>query len=117
MLIACTLTNYRPKSDKSFSITFNTLELSKEQKTELDDLFQTHGIMYFKGQDKISKSEVEELDKIDLDLYDNKKTQSQRLRSVLYLNWQKNNKGFSEFKDYYAMETNRIIEHFKTKLE
>lgn len=37
MLIACTLTQYRPKSDKSFSITFNTLELSKEQKTELDD--------------------------------------------------------------------------------
>ena len=115
MLIACTLTQYRPKSDKSFSITFNTLELSKEQKTELDDLFQTHGIMYFKGQDKISKSEVEELDKIDLDLYDNKKTQSQRLRSVLYLNWQKDN--FSEFKDYYAMETNRIIEHYKTKID
>jgi hypothetical protein len=117
MLIACTLTNYRPKSDKSFSITFNTLELSKEQKTELDDLFQTHGIMYFKGQDKISKSEVEELDKIDLDLYDNKKTQSQRLRGVLYLNWEKDKKGFDEFKDYYAMETNRIIEHYKSKLE
>ena len=72
---------------------------------------------YFKGQDKISKSEVEELDKIDLDLYDNKKTQSQRLRSVLYLNWQKDNKGFSEFKDYYAHLTNQIIEFYKTKLE
>ncbi len=67
--------------------------------------------------DKISKSEVEELDKIDLDLYDNKKTQSQRLRSVLYLNWQKDNKGFSEFKDYYTHLTNQIIEFYKTKLE
>lgn len=117
MLIACTLTQYRPKSDKSFSITFNTLELSKEQKTELDDLFQTHGILYFKGQDKISKSEVDELDKIDLDLYDQKKTQSQRLRGVLYLNWQKNNENYTDFKDYYAFKTNQIIEHFKTKLE
>jgi len=73
--------------------------------------------MYFKGQDKISKSEVEELDKIDLDLYDNKKTQSQRLRSVLYLNWQKDNKGFIEFKDYYLHLTNQIIEFYKQKLE
>ncbi len=59
----------------------------------------------------------EELDKIDLDLYDNKKTQSQRLRSVLFLNWQKDNKGFSEFKEYYVMQMNTIIEHFKGKLE
>lgn len=117
MLIACTLTQYRPKQDKSFSITFNTLELSKEQKTELDDLYQTHGIMYFKGEDKISQSEIKELDKIDLDLYDNKKTQSQRLRSVLFLNWQNDNKGFEDFKKYYEFETNRIIEHYKTKLE
>jgi len=86
------------------------------QKTELDDLFQTHGIMYFKGQDKISKSEVQELDKIDLDLYDQKKTQSQRLRDVLFILWNKDNKGYKVFKDYYAMETNRIIEHYKTKL-
>jgi hypothetical protein len=116
MLIACTLTNYRPKSDKSFSITFNTLELTKEQKQELDDLFQTHGILYFKGQDKINKDELIELDKIDLDLYDSKKTQSQRLRAVWFLNWQKDNKGFTEFKDYYAHTSNTVIEHFKQKL-
>lgn len=117
MILAAILTSYRPKSDKSFTVTFNTNELTKEQKSNLDDLHQTHGILYFKGQEKISESELNELDSIDLDLYDNKKTQSQRLRGVLYLNWQKDNKGYQEFKDYYLHETNKIIEHYKGKLE
>ena len=44
-----------------------------------------------------------------------RKSQSQRLRNVLYKVWQQDGEG--EFKEYYRHQTERIIEHFKNKLD
>ena len=74
------------------------------------------GYLYFKPEETLTKSEIAELDNLDTDLYDNPKTKSQRFRGVLYRNWEANDKGFSEFKDYYNSEYEIIITHYKNKL-
>jgi hypothetical protein len=45
-----------------------------------------------------------------------KKSKSYTLRTVLYRIWEQNNAGFSEFKDYYDMLMDKIIEHYKEKI-
>jgi hypothetical protein len=117
MIIPAQLTRYNRKADNSYSVTFNTQELTKSQKNELDELFQTFGIMYFRGQEKINKDELEALDAIELDLYDNVKSQAQRIRNTLYVLWEKDNEGYKEFKEYYRNKTNKYIEFLKSKIE
>jgi|TARA_R110002153_G_scaffold104649_2_gene242686 hypothetical protein len=83
----------------------------------IDSLLDTFGILYFRAEGEPQDStEFEELDKIELDLYDKKKTQSQRLRAVLYKLY-KQEGGDAEFKDYYKVKTELIIEHFKSRLQ
>ena len=64
----------------------------------------------------MNKAEVEELDAIELDLYDEPKTQSQRLRNVLY-KVHKEMATDQEWKEFYKVETEKIIQHYKNKLE
>lgn len=117
MIIPVTLKSYRPLSDKTFNITFSTQELTAEQLLDLNALLSTFGVMYYRGTETLSKAEIKELDNLDLDIHDEPKSQSQRLKNVLYLNWQKDNKGYQEFKDYYKFETEKIIQHYKNKLD
>ena len=44
----------------------------------------TFGVLYYRGSEHVNKEEIAELDNIELDLYDQPKTQSQRLRNVMY---------------------------------
>lgn len=45
------------------------------------------------------------------------KSPSQRLRGVIYRNWEQNNEGFKEFESYYINKMESIITHLKSKLE
>lgn len=44
------------------------------------------------------------------------KTQSQKIRFILYRLWEKNNEGLS-FDDYYNQKTNKYIEFLMKKLD
>jgi hypothetical protein len=50
-----------------------------------------------------------------MDIYDNRKTQSQRLRGVLYKVWEQGTQDL-DFKTYYKQKTEEIIQHYKNKL-
>ena len=56
------------------------------------------------------------LEKVDLTDFDNPKSQSQRLRAVLYLLWQREAPDM-EFRDFYYQQTEKIINHYKNKLD
>lgn len=45
------------------------------------------------------------------------KSQSQRIRNVLYRLYEKDDKGFRTFDDFYTDYTEKIIEHFKQQIE
>lgn len=117
-----TLTGLRRKTDRSVSITFNTmLEQTSSEYLDLDTLFQRDCIIAIKeGDSKFKDVELDDLDSIDTDLYDEKKSQSKRIRNVL---WKIHEQELGhkpsniEFKEFYRIKTEQIIQHFKSKLE
>jgi len=103
------------KKDKSVSITFITdNEQTSEQFMELDKQLDQRGILYFKPKGLLTTAEADELDNVDIELEG--KTQSQRLRNVLFVYWQQSNSNI-DFKQFYKSETEKIIEHYKGKLK
>jgi len=109
-----TLDRSSRKKDKSVSLTFVTdLEQSSEDFMEIDKALDTGGILYYKPNGVLTQVEVDEIDNTDIELEG--KTKSQRLRNVLFV-YNKQNE-CKDFKDFYALEMERIIEHYKSKLK
>ena len=108
ILTAAQLDGYQRRKDRTVSVRFITQEKTSTEVAEIDQMVDTFGVLYFRGEDTFNRDEVEELDAIELDLYDEPKSQSQRLRNVLYKVWQQEEQG--EFKEFYRHETERIIQ-------
>jgi len=116
ILCPAILDGYTRRKDRSVSLRFITQEKTSSEIMDIDATLDQFGILYFRGEEKMNPDEIEELDNIDLDVYDEPKSQSQRLRNVLYILWkQDGEKG--DFKKYYKQKTEEIIQHFKNKLE
>jgi hypothetical protein len=113
---AAILTGYRRLKDKSLRLTFTTQEANTNDLMNVDSMLDQFGILYFRTGEQ--PPEVDELDNIDIDLYDQKKSSSQRLRSVFYLVWKTNHEHLSiTFDEFYKIEMEKIINHYKNKIE
>ncbi len=76
-----------------------------------------YGVMSFKGS-TFSGAEVEVLKDIKLDAEElGAKTPSQRLRSSLYVLYERNPEGYKEFTSYYIAAMERIISMVRKKIE
>ena len=113
---AAILDGYQRRKDKSVSIRFVTQELTTNELAEIDRCLDTFGVLYYRGTEHVNAEEIEELDNLELDLYDQPKKQSQRLRNVMYKVFVERG-GQEDFKDYYKAETEKIIKHYKNKLD
>jgi len=116
-----TLTGANRRADKSASIKFTTaLEQSTAEMSELDTLFQQECVIAIKeSETPFLDSELKDLDSLKVDLYDSSKSQSKRIRNVLWKNQEyelKRKPTDEEFREYYRIKTEAIIEHFKSKL-
>lgn len=116
--IACAayLDGFSRRKDRTVSLRFITQEKTSAEVMRIDEMLHQFGIVYFRGEEKMNTDEIEELDNIDLDLYDEPKSQSQRLRNVLFVLWKQDGE-LGEFKKFYKQKTEEIIQHFKNKLE
>ena len=86
---------------------------------DIDSMLDRYGFLYFRPEEQLREDEIEELDNLDMDIYDNRKTQSQRLRGVLYKVWEQgahNIDPYLDFKTFYKQKTEEIIQHYKNKL-
>lgn len=116
LLTSAQLDGYARRKDKSVSLRFLTGEKSSQEIANIDQLCDMFGYLYFKAEQTLTPEEVKELDDLDTDLFDNPKTQSQRIRGVLFRVWEESGR-IGDFKDFYRYETERIINHYKTKLQ
>lgn len=113
LLTQVTLDRANRKKDKSVSLTFITqLEQSSSQFMEIDEKIGESGVMFFKPSGNLTKEEIKELENSEIEVEG--KTKSQRLRNVLIVYAKQNGQELSTF---YASEMERIIEHYKSKLE
>jgi len=103
------------KKDKSVSMTFITeLEQSSSEFMEIDNHLDQYGVIYFKPNGQLTQDEIDEINKVDI--IAEGKTKSQRLRNVLFvLHSQKDT--VQDFKEFYAGELEKIIEHYKKRLK
>jgi len=114
ILIPAILNTYRPLTDKSWSITLNLNEPNAEQKVIIDRMHQQAVFVLLKDTG-ITKDDENIIDSVDGDI--ETKTPSQRLRGVLYVRWEREKEGFTDFKEYYKYKMEKVITHFKNKLE
>lgn len=103
------------RKDKTVKLTIGTQELHPSQAAELFTLNQQFCYIGLKPE-PFTKEEETTLDSLKTEI-DTLKTPAQRLRGILYVNYQQDPKGYKDFKTYYEAEMERICDHYKKKLE
>lgn len=104
------------RKDKTLTVRIGTQELSGETAGELFGLQNALVFVAIKVED-FGKEEIEALERLKADaMADSRKTESQRLRAVLYKLWQQNPEGYKDSNSHYIAKMEAIIEHLKKKL-
>jgi hypothetical protein len=114
LLIPTYVENITTRKDRSVKITLGTQELSPSKAGELFNLMNSLTMTYI-SQKEVNQKEIDQVDKLDPELEG--KTQSQRIRNVLYLLFEQDNEGFQSFDTYYKSKTEKYIDHLKTKIK
>lgn len=115
LLKQVTLDRCNRKKDKSVSMTFITqLEQTPEELMAIDRLLGDSGVLYFKSNGDLNAQEIKELDRVEIE--NEGKSKSQRLRDVLFVHFEQNGNSYDTFRNFYSTEMERIIEHYKSKL-
>jgi hypothetical protein len=114
IMLPAILSGYRPKVDGSWSVTFSTNILKAEEKQIIDRMHQQLCCVMIKDSDILTE-EIEAFDSVEMDLIDAKVTPSQRLRNVFYRLWEQEGKA-GEFKEFYRVKMETLVEHYKQKL-
>lgn len=98
------------KKDRSVGLRLNTPELTATVKAELMELQGINIDVFIKPLD----TAPDDIVTVDTDL--NAKSSSQRLRGVLFVLWKQLGEK-EDFNNYYQGVMEKIINHFKEKLE
>lgn len=116
LVVAAILESFASLKDKTLKITFTTNEVTPAQLSQIAQSIQTFGWLAFK-RDMFKQDEKDALEGLESGYEDKGKTPSQRMRSVLFVNWNNDHLGYEVFNDYYIAEMEKIIDHYKSKLD
>jgi hypothetical protein len=116
IILPAILEGIRSLKDKTYKLTFETNELTPEQFGAIGASLQTFGYLAFK-KDPYKEKEREMLNSLESDYEEKGKSKAQRLRAVLYRNWEQESMGYGVFDDYYNHHMERVINHYKEKLD
>lgn len=105
---------FRSRKDRTLAITFGTQEMPPSDTGELTAMNQEFVWIAVK-KDQFTAAEINAIEKADLD-FPERKSQSQRIRAVLYKWWEQDNNGMT-FDAFYRYYTDKYIDHIKNKLE
>lgn len=99
------------RKDGSLKVVFETQEVSAATGYSLINLRGQFGCLNFAPEDR----EIEQPENSIEGAKPNKKSESQKLRAVLYVWWEKMG-ATGNFKRFYEMQMEKLIEHVKAKL-
>jgi len=112
-LLSCQISGIRTLKDGSITLSLETPELTPSKAGELFSLRNQLAVVYISPK-QIDQASIDQCDKIDPEFKG--KTQSQRLRNVLFKLYDQGNEGFKDFESYYKFKTERIIDELKAKI-
>lgn len=106
------------RKDRTVKLTFVTQELPPKDAGQLFAL-QNELVGLGIARNELTDDDVKLLreSKFGVDAIPNQKSQSKRIRDVLYVLWRQNNEGFETSEAYYNHKTNEILNHLKSKIE
>lgn len=113
VLLPATLSKVASRKDRSYTLSFDTRELSgTEAATLLGELMNEGWLLYSPNED------LKEADVPDekADSMTGQKTQAQRLRGVIYRLWEQNGKKGNS-NEYYISVMESLIDQLKERLE
>lgn len=116
ILIPAQLESYRSLKDKTLKVTFETNELNPQETLDIISGTGEFGYLAFKVE-PFKREEKEMIEKLEAGYEDKGKTPSQRLRGVLYVLYEKDHEGFDTFTRFYDHHMEKIIGHYKGKLD
>ncbi len=102
------------RKDKSVKIVISTQEIDPKTAAHIFSLSGNYAYVAIK-QEQFTQWEVDDIAKLKADI-ENIKSPSQRLRAILYRNFEQNNMGYNDFTSYYIAQMDKICEHYKSKL-
>ena len=114
VLLACEVENLSTRADGSIKIVLGTNEMSAGKMAELFALRKKIAGVYISAKETISDKDLKQVDAIDIDMPG--KTPSQRLRAVLYRNWEQNPEGHKDFQYFYINKMESYITALKDNL-
>lgn len=114
MILGAIIEGITTRKDKTFRITIGTQELTPNDAASIFNLNQKFCYVAIK-EEQFNAKEMESIESLKTD-FDTIKSPSQRLRSILYRNYEINDEGFKDFNNYYVSKIEIICEHFKNKL-
>jgi len=114
ILLPAIIENISTRRDGTIKVTIGTNEVSQGKAGELFALNGKIAAVYISPKETISQKEMDQVNSIDPEV--EKKTQSQRLRAVLFRLWEQAPEGFNDFESFYKNRTNAIIDQIKAKL-
>lgn len=116
LLTGCQLAGYNPRKDKSITLRFETGEKTPEDVMNIHSMLDTFGYLLFKGEEQLTKEEIAEIENLDTDLYDNPKTQSQRIRNKILFLHKISGSDMSK-SDYYKQMTEWFLDVLQKRID
>lgn len=115
LIIISELENISTRRDRTWKLVFGTQELAPDQVAELSRA-QNKAVYLALKIDEFKTAETEILESMESGYEERGKTQSQRIRAVLFKLYTQNNEGFTSFENYYQVKTEKYIEYLKGKI-
>ena len=115
ILLAGIIEGLTTRKDKTIKLSIGTNELTPQEAADLFSLNSQFCYIAIKPEPFV-KMEYDLIQELKTD-YENAKTPSQRLRAILYRNYEKDSEGFKDFQTYYYKKMDKICEHYKGKLD
>ncbi len=110
ILTNAVITSLNSKADRSLGLRISTPELSSTQKAAFFDLQNVPGKLSFLPDSDVAPDEVI----VDRDL--KQKSQSSRLRAVIFVLWKQQGSD-EDFETFYKLETEKIIDQLKGRID
>jgi len=115
ILKAVIFDTYRVRKDGSAILCFETGELTAPDVASLHLLRNQTGVVGFSRRTSLSDKEIKELESIDAEI--ESKSKAQRLHNVLYVLFEQQPEGYTDFKHFYADRMEKLIQQIRTRLE
>lgn len=115
ILFAGQIENITTRKDHTVVLKIGSQELTPAKAGEIFQTMNKLVAVYLSTKETIPQRDLDQVDQLDPDLPG--KTQSQRLRAVLYVLFEKNNEGYKDFENFYRTHMDKIIDHLKKKID